>query len=189
MPRGHKVVFVGDSGVGKTTLIHRMTKSVFIESPNSTIGAAFQIINHCGTRLSVWDMAGQQRFNSLRPMYIRGSLVVVYCFDERMSPETLALERSQILQIDRHVHIVYVMTKCDDVYSEYKIKPITKNEDEKIFYTSSKTGRGVGELLDYLATYTRGNATIDPDILEIGFADRNYATGDGTKCSSHWCSC
>ncbi|ELR20725.1 Ras family protein [Acanthamoeba castellanii str. Neff] len=82
--RHHKLVLLGESGVGKSTLVIRFVKGKFNEFQESTIGAAFLtqtvVVDDTTVKFEIWDTAGQERYNSLAPMYYRGShgAIVVY---------------------------------------------------------------------------------------------------------------
>jgi small GTP-binding protein len=79
-----KVVFLGDSGVGKTTIISSFSRNDFISTTASTIGAAFSqrtvVVDSDPVTLKIWDTAGQERFRSLTPMYYRDAEVAVLVF-------------------------------------------------------------------------------------------------------------
>jgi small GTP-binding protein len=79
-----KVVLVGDTRVGKTCLLTRLTQGVFRDSA-ATVGAAFQthtVTTQFGARtLQIWDTAGQEKYRSLAPMYYRSAHVAILCFD------------------------------------------------------------------------------------------------------------
>lgn len=71
-----KLVFVGDSGVGKTSLVERTVKNSFTEFADSTIGAAFhkytlKTDDNRTVTYNIWDTAGQERYRSLGPIYYR----------------------------------------------------------------------------------------------------------------------
>merc|ERR1719397_1308646 len=90
MPRSKfKLVFVGDSSVGKTSIISRFMYNHFDLTHDATIGIDFLAKTHTvqdkTVRLQLWDTAGQERFRSLIPSYIRDSsvAVVVYAIDNR----------------------------------------------------------------------------------------------------------
>jgi Ras-related protein Rab-18 len=80
-----KVIFVGDSGVGKTCLIERMFSNTFNPVQAATIGVdqRFKRMTVDGRDIgfSVWDTAGQERFQSITSSYYRGAHGVVFCFD------------------------------------------------------------------------------------------------------------
>ncbi|XP_063244228.1 uncharacterized protein LOC134543251 [Bacillus rossius redtenbacheri] len=89
--RRHKVVLLGDSGVGKTCLLTRFMYDTFDETHHPTVGIDFVsrtvYLRDGPTRLQVWDTAGQERFRSLVPAYVRdsGAAVVVYDVGSRDS--------------------------------------------------------------------------------------------------------
>ena len=76
-----KVIFIGDSGVGKTSLILRGTNGVFDSENNSTIGFSFQRMKKQGLNLMIWDTAGQEMYRSMIKMYYRGVHVAVIVYD------------------------------------------------------------------------------------------------------------
>ena len=80
-----KVVLLGESAVGKTSLATRFVNNQFSEFEESTIGAAFLskalTINNKTIKFEIWDTAGQERYQSLAPMYYRGAKVGIIVFD------------------------------------------------------------------------------------------------------------
>ena len=82
-----KVVFGGDGGVGKTTLIQRYLTGEFIDTTKLTIGVGFHIhqMSYQGRdiSLSVWDCGGQEQFKQMGIFdnYFRGALVAILMFD------------------------------------------------------------------------------------------------------------
>ncbi|XP_060566027.1 EF-hand calcium-binding domain-containing protein 4B-like isoform X4 [Ruditapes philippinarum] len=85
LQRVFKVVFVGDSGVGKSSFIHRFCKGHFKASYAATIGVDFQIKNlpmeNIMIVLQLWDTAGQERFRSITKQYFRKADGVVIMYD------------------------------------------------------------------------------------------------------------
>jgi small GTP-binding protein len=81
----HKLVIIGDSGVGKTTIFKRyiMGKTDF-ENTQTTIVATPAIsksLNEVGNTFEIWDTAGQEKFRSLVPLYYRNSVGCICVFD------------------------------------------------------------------------------------------------------------
>ena len=71
-----KVVLLGQTEVGKTALVHRLTNDEFLDNSKTSIGAAFAkhpltIKDGTMVQLSIWDTAGQERYQSLAPFYYR----------------------------------------------------------------------------------------------------------------------
>lgn|ERR1719264_141370 len=81
----HKIAFLGDSGVGKTSLINQFIYGTFSLNHNPTIGIDYlsKIINtgERSIRLQIWDTAGQERFRSLIPSYIRDASAIIIVYD------------------------------------------------------------------------------------------------------------
>lgn len=84
-----KVVILGDSGVGKTSLIQRYI-SGRPDIQNSTLGAVFVKLEHHYKNdngvnrhlpIQFWDTAGQERYNALIPMYTRDADFIILAFD------------------------------------------------------------------------------------------------------------
>ena len=80
-----KLVLLGDSAVGKSSLVLRFVKKQFFEYQESTIGAAFLTqtitVDDCTVKFEIWDTAGQERYHSLAPMYYRGAAAAVVVYD------------------------------------------------------------------------------------------------------------
>ncbi|CDK27338.1 unnamed protein product [Kuraishia capsulata CBS 1993] len=81
----YKIVFLGDQGVGKTSLITRFMYDTFDAHYAATIGIDFlsktMYLDDKTVRLQLWDTAGQERFRSLIPSYIRDSNVAIVVYD------------------------------------------------------------------------------------------------------------
>jgi len=80
-----KVVLLGDSGVGKTSLAVRYVQETFSSKLVPTIGASFLTkrvtMDNFKVKLQLWDTAGQERFRSLAPMCYRGASAAVLVYD------------------------------------------------------------------------------------------------------------
>jgi len=80
-----KVVFFGDGGVGKTTLINRYLTGVFKSDSVITIGVDFHVkrieVEEKRVTLQIWDFAGEDRFRFLMPSYVIGASGGIFMFD------------------------------------------------------------------------------------------------------------
>ena len=113
-----KVVAIGDSGVGKTSLIQMFEHSKFTESFKPTIGADFSnkeiSINGRIVTLQIWDTAGQERYQSLGTAFYRGAdcCLLVYditnpsTFENILTWKTSFLQKSMVLLPDNFPFIV-----------------------------------------------------------------------------------
>ena len=86
-----KLVVLGDSGVGKTTLIHRYVDNEFRADFKATIGADFNSktirVDGQDVDLQIWDTAGEERFHSVGAAFYRGTdgCILVYDVTQRES--------------------------------------------------------------------------------------------------------
>ena len=80
-----KLVLLGESAVGKSSLVLRFVKGQFLDFQESTIGAAFLTqtvcLNDTTVKFEIWDTAGQERYHSLAPMYYRGAQAAIVVYD------------------------------------------------------------------------------------------------------------
>lgn len=82
-----KLVLLGESAVGKSSIVHRFVKNTFDDLRESTIGAAFltQTItipeSNTTVKFEIWDTAGQERYKSLAPMYYRNAHAALCVYD------------------------------------------------------------------------------------------------------------
>ena len=88
-----KILIIGESGVGKSSLLLRFTDDQFDPEMAATIGVDFKVkvMNQQGNRvkLAIWDTAGQERFRTLTPSYYRGAQV-----SWKVSSMVVIIERS-----------------------------------------------------------------------------------------------
>lgn len=80
-----KLILIGDSGVGKTSLVHRVKEGTFSVAP-PTIGCSFcthsvQLSDGGSLPLNIWDTAGQEKYRSFTRQYFRGARAVLVCYD------------------------------------------------------------------------------------------------------------
>ena len=157
---------LGDSGVGKSSLVHRYTSDHF--SPNflPTIGIDYKIkhlriedkIGKRNIRLAIWDSAGQERFRNITKQYFRGAhgMVLVYDCSDRASFDNV---NNWLWQIDQNegtefnggagVVITLVANKCDTAVQEVSDEEGQALADERcirFFKTSAKSNINVSEM-------------------------------------------
>ena len=81
----HKIIFVGDAGVGKTCLINRIVDNPFSDTYEMSIGVDFvsKNLRYKGQniKLQIWDSAGQEKYKGLIPSYVRNSSIVFVVYD------------------------------------------------------------------------------------------------------------
>lgn len=76
-----KVILLGDSGVGKTSVLRRFSDGEYENQRESTIGVDYCSKTIRGCRLQIWDTAGEERFRAITNMYLRNVDVCMVVFD------------------------------------------------------------------------------------------------------------
>ncbi|NXR51716.1 RB18B protein, partial [Hippolais icterina] len=80
-----KLLLVGDSAVGKSSLLRRFTDGAFEPGLKPTVGIDFKVkkmvVEGRAVQLAIWDTAGQERFRALTPNYYRRAQGVVLVYD------------------------------------------------------------------------------------------------------------
>lgn len=80
-----KILIVGESGVGKSSLMLRFVDDTFDPEISATIGVDFRVasmtVDDTLVKLAIWDTAGQERFRTLTPSYYRGAQGVICVYD------------------------------------------------------------------------------------------------------------
>ncbi|AYV75892.1 MAG: putative Ras-related protein Rab7 [Terrestrivirus sp.] len=168
MPRKHlfKIIILGDSYVGKTSLLERYTKNKFNTSYKATIGTDFLskevIIENQLITLQIWDTAGQERFFSLGNAFYRGADGVVFAYDltNRASFDNLQVWHDEFLVTSgskKKIPFIIVGNKCDiNNIDDIKVQPsvvtswITKNDIEDHVIVSAKTNENVDQMFNKL---------------------------------------
>lgn len=111
-----KMVLLGQSSTGKTTIVHRLYYNNYLEKTESTVGAQFSVLNYDDLKVQVWDTAGQERFTSLIPMYYRDSdiILIVYDFSNMISIDKVEFYLDTISSnLNKNHYILIVGNKLD----------------------------------------------------------------------------
>ena len=134
-----KIIIIGDSGVGKSSLLKRAVQNRFDESYQATIGFEFLLmhykINELKFKLQIWDTCGQEMYRSLVQGFYRNTslAIIVYDVNNPKSFEGLEIWLKDLRQqTEQEIPIFIVGNKSD---MEKKVP----TEDAKIFSTSNRT--------------------------------------------------
>jgi len=156
-----RVITLGDSGVGKTCLIHRMKTGEFLADASPTIGAGVTSLEVAtgGRRLTlqIWDTAGQEMYRSIIPIYFKGAVfaILVFSVDDMKSFQGLDSWLEEIAQhSDPDIVVVLVGSKCDTKdrqVDDETAKKYAKDHDLTLFFASSITGQNVSVILEHIA--------------------------------------
>ncbi|XP_052800397.1 EF-hand calcium-binding domain-containing protein 4B-like isoform X4 [Mya arenaria] len=193
LQRIFKVVFVGDSGVGKSSFIHRFCTGNFRPSFAATIGVDFQIrsmnIDCQVIVLQLWDTAGQERFRSITKQYFRKADGVVIMYDST-SETTFTNVRNWMDSVKEGASEDAVLLLLgnksdlseDDDKKAIKMKDGSHLADEfgTLFYeTSALNGENVKESMEAMARLLK-----DKEDKQIEKSFKLDDTPAKTKCCS-----
>ena len=158
-----KLVLLGESSVGKTSIVSRFVNQQFTDLQDSTIGAAYfsklSMIKGENYRLEIWDTAGQERYHSLAPMYYRGAKGAIVVFDIT-SANSFEKAKSWISELkltaNMNVQITLVGNKTDLQHRRQVLSDTAKNyaEQEELTYieTSAKNNINIDDIFNETVT-------------------------------------
>ncbi|KAK5577645.1 hypothetical protein RB653_002588 [Dictyostelium firmibasis] len=150
-----KIVFVGDTGVGKSSILLRFADDTFSESYISTIGVDFKIktvyFEGKPIKLQIWDTAGQERFR-VNYSHYRGchGVMVVYDVTDQTSFENVPRWLQEIERYAREGIIKMIIgNKCDlvsqKVVDPFLAKELADSLDVEFLETSAKQAISIEE--------------------------------------------
>ena len=156
-----RVIFIGDSGVGKTSLITRGTNDTFNEMTSPTIGAGVtqftMSVNGADVSFQVWDTAGQEIYRSIVPLYFKYAkcAIVVFSFEDVKSFQSLNSWLDMLhSNTDHEVPVVIAGNKWDVEKKTVELAEAKKWANDRncqLFFTSAKTGEQVNQLFQFVA--------------------------------------
>lgn len=155
-----KLVLIGDTGVGKTSVVQRMVYNCFSHITSTTIGAAFQTIPVGDKfRIDVWDTAGQERFRSIIPMYLKSCHIALIVVNANENIETIHHQiqfwtnfiNNNSAYMFSEYKTVLVFNKID-ILPDFVIPPEFLNDSRfaHVIGVSAKTNTNMDELKKYL---------------------------------------
>lgn len=168
-----KLVLVGDSAVGKTSLLLTFVQGEFNEDSGSTVGVDLKVKmhNHRGKclKLTIWDTAGQERFRTLTSAYYRGGHGIVFVYDttNRASFDNL---KSWLAEADvyttRQAIKMLVGNKIDKtaerVVSKAEGMAFARTHSMLFIEASAKTSEGVQQAFDELCQKVLDDDKLQP---------------------------
>jgi len=157
-----KLMLIGDSGVGKTSLLMRWSEGGFNPKFMSTIGIDFRqkylTVDNRNLKVQVWDTAGQERFRVIAKAYYRGSMGLLMVFDvtDRKSFDNVTgwikSVQETVVYLDKKLQILLVGNKVDlkekRVVTEQEAKDLAAKFGAQYIETSAKSETGVDQVFD-----------------------------------------
>ena len=161
-----KIVVLGEGAVGKTAVVTRFSHGFFRTDYKTTIGSQFAVKNidvttssgaRSTVKLQIWDVAGQSRFQILRPMYYRGSSGGILVYDVTRRRTFIVLEEwlNELEKaVGKKIPLVLVANKTDlpdRVVEPAEGKEFADKHNMPYLESSAKTGEGIVDIFEELA--------------------------------------
>ena len=161
-----KIVVLGEGAVGKTAIVTRFSHGFFRTDYKTTIGSQFAVKNieiptedgnNLTVKLQIWDVAGQSRFQILRPMYYRGASGGILVYDVSRKRTFIVLNEwldELHKAVNKKIPLVLVANKTD--LPDRVVEPIdgrqyADTQEMPYVESSAKTGEGIVDIFEQLA--------------------------------------
>ena len=170
-----KVILIGDSGTGKTSILNKYINGIFTEKHLCTIGVDFLMktikIDDCYIKLQIWDTAGMERYKQITTSYYRGANSAIIVFDLSNKETFLSLCKWINLyheysnpNISKIIVIIGNKSDIDKREVSYEeIQEVLITNPSILYYeTSAKNGDNIQIVFESIVTrlykeYTRDN--------------------------------
>ena len=154
-----KILLIGDSGVGKTSVILRYTKNVFHEEFLNSIGVDFKSkdlnIDGRKVKLQIWDTAGQERFRTITTSYYRGAHAIAIVFDltKRQTYEHVKKWMNDINKFAKENVLKLIIGNKSDLINEIQVsyeevRALASQMKATYFSVSAKKNENINEFFE-----------------------------------------
>ena len=154
-----KILLIGDSGVGKTSVILRYTKNVFHEEFLNSIGVDFKSkdlnIDGRKVKLQIWDTAGQERFRTITTSYYRGAHAIAIVFDltKRQTYEHVQKWMNDINRFAKENVLKLIIGNKSDLKNEIQVsyaevRALASQMKATYFSVSAKKNENINEFFE-----------------------------------------
>ena len=192
-----KVIIIGDSGVGKSSLLKRAVQNRFESVYQATIGFEFLLmyfkVKDMKIKLQIWDTCGQEMYRSLVQGFYRNTsfALIVYDVSQRKSfdnIETWLNDLRQNTEQDIPVYIVGNKIDLDKQVTTEEAKIFSVSNRTKYFIEcSAKNGKNCNEIFAQIAKYLynsqgKGNNFQNPERLKISNEEEQFPETKKKRC-------
>jgi len=159
-----KLILIGSSGVGKSSILQRYVQKIFNTEYTCTIGVDFFMktinIRDKSIKLQLWDTAGTEKFKSITTGYYRGANAAFVVFDLTSKPSFDSVSEwienyYKYSNPDSEKHVVLIGNKSDlkenREITQEQIDSFVMNNKIKYFETSAKNGENIDECFYFIA--------------------------------------
>ena len=188
-----KVLLLGDSDVGKSSLILRYTEETFNSKLVNSIGVDFKMkkkeIDGKIIKVQIWDTAGHERFRSITYSYYRGANAIIIVFDLSDKKSFISITE-WLKQIEKHAKenvFKFLVGNKSDLIDERKVtyeeaKQYADEHDLPYIETSAKEGININELFDTSIKTFLTNTKIFVGEKNIKLNSQNTNSSERNSC-------
>ena len=182
-----KCVMLGDSTVGKTSILKQFITNTMDPEESSTIGAMFvrKLIDlEDGSKVNIqfWDTAGQERYWGLIPMYVRGANFALIVYDVTNKDSFESIDRwIRFLINTPYTKFIIISNKNDLSHQKVISNMIGKQKADKLetvfFDVSARQGTNIKELFNYIIEEGKkisSEVKKDPDIINLKETEKSF---------------
>jgi len=180
-----KIVLIGESSVGKTSIINQFMEKTFQEYLQSTVGGTFNSkLIRCEDlnktlKLEIWDTAGQERYRSVSKMFYKDADVVLLVYDITKKTSYEALQTywvKQVLENSSKNTLLYIIANKSDLINleqvdEEEARDYSKSINASFFVVSAKDSTLINELFKDVAKKYSGAKNVI--IMDLSDEDSN----------------
>jgi len=158
-----KIIIIGDSGVGKSSLLKRAVQNTFDTNYQATIGFEFLLmhfkVNDLKIKLQIWDTCGEEMYRSLVQGFYRNTslAIIVYDISRKKSFEALEIWLKDLRQhTEEGIPVFIVGNKMDlqkDISTEEAKMFSVSNRTKFFTECSAKTGENIKDIFFKAAQY------------------------------------
>ena len=170
-----KVLIVGESNVGKTSLVKQYVENIFSEEKTSTIGydtvQKLIEINNKIIKLLIWDTCGQEQYRTINNMFLKDSKIVIFVYDITNESSFKELEKYWYPFIRDNLGkeiILGIAGNKSDLYeneevNEEEAREFSKNINAIFNLTTAKNNEAINNLFKELVVKYIGTGNYEKD--------------------------
>ena len=175
-----KVVMLGSTTVGKSSIVTMLTRGTFSENTASTIGAAFLSktisIGDTELKLQIWDTGGSERYRAMAPMYFQNAQAAIIVYDITVPSTFQDVEQwlKDLREKGPSDIVIALAGNKSDLADKRRVKTeeaqafASKNQIPIFKETSALTGTNINEIFNCVAAeISKGNTKPEVDSVNI----------------------
>lgn len=160
-----KVVLIGESGSGKTSIIQRFSYDFFDPNCTSSIGVQYISKNielkdiNKTLKFDIWDTAGQEKYRSMQKLFYKDAKIILFVYDITSKNSFIEIKNYWISEVKQNCKENIILGVVSNKNDLYNVQEVPKEEGLKLAeeigaifqMTSAKSGYGVNNLFENLA--------------------------------------